>query len=519
MKTNYFLKRINRYLHRVFLAAFLLFPFCAKAQYSHLYYHCQRDTIIQDAETYYHGWWEFENSLTTQQIYNIANTILPVNKMLLYHFTDTPLQVVGLAILPPIIVTPGYSDDPYYYYDTTVLREYLYLCEAGADTTYELAKVRWLPADTSRFIKVVHTESRHLDPKMPFIQYVNGGYASPFDTFCCGGVPFSHITNVAEYYFENPITVTDSFYVGCSNISYDPYHSNTIAGNLYPQQRYLMATQGNTAAFLDCNGDTSDWYLHGINYSLWLQTRGKEGVCRIQWPAIIENHWSEYENYPMTASSYNPDGTYYISTPYIPLVFPIVIVDTTVPPRSYCPKVENLQVSSDSIGCINLSWDAFVNHRNGYDIFYGPRNLPESEWSTLYVENNFAQICDLDTNYFYQFRVAPVCDSLQNSAHWVTSSSIRPTSGATAEIADPSALARHTVLSPNPTTGIVHLHSDYVVTRLDLYDVQGRHLDNRSFPGLDTDLDLSPLPNGLYYLLITTSQGITTKQIIKRFTN
>ena len=55
-----------------------------------------------------------------------------------------------------------------------------------------------------------------------------------------------------------------------------------------------------------------------------------------------------------------------------------------------------------------------------------------------------------------------------------------------------------------------------VITRLDLYDVQGRHLDNRSFPGLDTNLDLSTLPNGLYYLIITPSQGITTKHIIKR---
>lgn len=128
----------------------------------------------------------------------------------------------------------------------------------------------------------------------------------------------------------------------------------------------------------------------------------------------------------------------------------------------------------------------------------------------------FAQVCGLDTNFFYQFRVTPVCDSLQNSARWVTSSSIRPTRGATADISEPSVLARHTILSPNPTTDIVHLHSDYVITRLDLYDVQGRHLDNRSFPGLDTNLDLSTLPNGLYYLIITTSQGITTKHIIKR---
>ena len=62
----------------------------------------------------------------------------------------------------------------------------------------------------------------------------------------------------------------------------------------------------------------------------------------------------------------------------------------------------------------------------------------------------------------------------------------------------------------------VHLHSDYVVTRLDLYDPQGRHLEFLSYPGLNTDLDLSRYPSGLYHLVITTSQGITTKQIIKK---
>jgi hypothetical protein len=239
-----------------------------------------------------------------------------------------------------------------------------------------------------------------------------------------------------------------------------------------------------------------------------------DDVCRIYWPAIIENHWLDYPNYP-----YNPmipDGTHYVQTPYIPLVFPIVMVDTTVPPRSYCPKVENLQLSSDSTGCINLSWDAFVGHRNGYDIYFGPSNVPQSQWNYLYVTNNFAQICDLNPNVFYQFRVAPVCDSLQNSAQWITSQPFQPGSSDSVAVTEPSLLARHTLLAPNPTTGKVHLHSDYVVTRLDLYDPQGHHLEFLSYPDLDTDLDLSHYPSGLYHLVITTSQGITTKQIIKK---
>ena len=506
------MKNILTFSRRTAFLVFLLTPLCPQAQYSHLYYHCQRDTIIRDAETYYHSWWEFENSLSTHQIYNLVNFVLPTNKLLLYHFSDTPLQVVGLAIMPPTIVPPAFSNDPYYYYDTTALREYLYLCEAGVDTTYELAKVRWFPADTQRFIKIINTESTNLDPTTSFLRYSNGMFFTPGDTVCCGGVPYTHITNVAEYYFESPITVTDSFYVGCSNISFDPFHPSTSEGRFYPQQHYITALQGVWREPVDCNGDTA---VQVSPYEIWWQPDSK-GVCRIQWPAIIENHWSDYGENPPSSDPYCYDGTFYVSSPYIPMVFPIVMVDTTVPPRSYCPKVENLQISSNTPGCIDLSWDAFVNHRNGYDIFYGPRNLPESEWNTLYVENNFAQVCDLDTNFFYQFRVAPVCDSLQNSAHWVTSSSMRPSGADSVAVVEPSALARHTILSPNPTSGSVHLHSDYVITHLDLYDADGRHLDNRTYPGFDTDFDLSTLAAGIYHLVITTSQGITAKQIIKQ---
>lgn len=505
------MKNIRTHLRNTFFVALLSVSFASQAQYSHLYYHCQRDTIIGDAETYYHSWWEFENSLFTQQIYRIVNCPLPTNKMLLYHFTPTPLQVVGLAFFPPLITPPGFSNDPYYYYDTTILREYLYLCEAGEDTTYELARVRWLPADTSRFIKFTHTESSNVDDKMDFLHYASIAQTSPFDTACCGGVPYTHITNVAEYYFDTPITVTDSFYVGCSNISYDPGHPSYSAGDLYPASRYITALMADVHP--NCNGDSAEWATTFM-YNYWYPTN-MEDVCRIFWPAIIENHWSDYGVDPYSRSML-PDGTFYVQTPYIPLVFPIVMVDTTVPPRSYCPKVENLQISSNDPGCIDLSWDAFVNHRNGYDISYGRVNEPQNQWSTLFVSTNFAHICDLDTHFFYMFRIAPVCDSTQNGAQWITSPIIRPIGNDTLAVAEPSALARHTSLSPNPTSGSVHLHSDYVVTRLDLYDTQGRHLDNHAYPGLDIDLDLSLYAPGLYHLVITTSQGITTKQIIKK---
>ena len=481
-----------------------------KAQYSHLYYHCQGDTVIYDAESYYHSWWAFEESLETQDIYHIRAAALPANKLLLYHFTDTPLQVVGLAIMPFPILPPAWSNDPYILYDTSVLREYLYLCEAGSGTTYELARVRWLPNDTSRFIKIRHTEPVDQTQELSFYNYCVQRPDPYSFHYCCGGVPFTRVTNVAEYYFEHPITVCDSFYVGCSNETFDTASSYDPGSTLRcPSHYYLMAMH--TEPF-DCKGNVNN----GSYY---------DPVCNIQWPAIFENHWDDFGVY---GNANNPDsssgdvfqilfnhGTFYTTTPYIPMVFPIVMVDTTVPPHSYCPAVENLQLTSYSPGCIDLSWDAFVNHRNGYEIFYGRRNQQESEWTTVFVQNNFAQLCDLDPRFFYEVRVIPVCDKDQNSAQWVVSAPFRPDGSSAVSVTEPSALSRHTTLSPNPTTGIVHIHSDYVITRLDIYDTEGRHLDFYAYPGRDADLDLSNYAPGLYHLVVSTPQGRTTKQVIK----
>ena len=502
----YFMKNNYIYFRRLFFAVLLLMPFSAQAQYSHLYYHCQRDTVIGDAETYYHSWWDFENSLQTQQIYHILNMPLAFNKVLLYHYTPTPLQVVGLAILPRPIVPPPFTDDPYYFYDTSAIREYLYLCEAGIDTTYELAKVRWLPADTSRFIKICHTELSGLSPNLPLWSYESRCIYENPSHICCGGDPYTNITHVAEYYFDQPITVSDSFYVGCSNISCTPGSGYNI-----PDQHYLVACQ--TGSY-DCNGDTINWYNPNSTDNPYLIPADVEPVCAIMWPAIVESHWNDYD--PMYHSDdWLPDGTYYGYVNEIPMVFPIVMVDTTVPPHSYCPSVENLQLASYSPGCIDLSWDAFVNHRSGYEIFYGRRNQPESEWTTRFTWNNFAQLCDLDPRFFYEVRVIPVCDKDQNSAQWVVSAPFRPDGSSAVSVTEPSALSRHTTLSPNPTTGIVHIHSDYVITRLDIYDTEGRHLDFYAYPGRDADLDLSNYAPGLYHLVISTPQGRTTKQIIK----
>ena len=74
-----------------------------------------------------------------------------------------------------------------------------------------------------------------------------------------------------------------------------------------------------------------------------------------------------------------------------------------------------------------------------------------------------------------------------------------------------SASSSQLVVYPNPTLGTIHI--DQAVRRVALFDASGRHIetiDNRS------DIDISQLPAGIYYLQILTATRLETVRILKQ---
>ncbi|MGV3696180.1 T9SS type A sorting domain-containing protein [Flavobacterium sp.] len=68
---------------------------------------------------------------------------------------------------------------------------------------------------------------------------------------------------------------------------------------------------------------------------------------------------------------------------------------------------------------------------------------------------------------------------------------------------------------PNPTTSIIHVDSEFEITSIELYDIQGRiletHLENES----KSTLDLSTKPKGIYFVKIKTEKGSKVEKIVK----
>ena len=68
-------------------------------------------------------------------------------------------------------------------------------------------------------------------------------------------------------------------------------------------------------------------------------------------------------------------------------------------------------------------------------------------------------------------------------------------------------------VSPNPTSGIVNINSNFNIKKVELYDVQGRVLETHI--GETKTIDISEKANGIYFLKITTEKGSKVEKVIK----
>ncbi|WP_162126296.1 T9SS type A sorting domain-containing protein [Flavobacterium phycosphaerae] len=76
-------------------------------------------------------------------------------------------------------------------------------------------------------------------------------------------------------------------------------------------------------------------------------------------------------------------------------------------------------------------------------------------------------------------------------------------------------LAAGVTLSPNPATHSVLVSSKQLLRSLQLFDVNGRQLLTQLSNGLQDTLALSGYANGIYFLKVTTANGVMTEKIIK----
>ena len=72
-------------------------------------------------------------------------------------------------------------------------------------------------------------------------------------------------------------------------------------------------------------------------------------------------------------------------------------------------------------------------------------------------------------------------------------------------------------LYPNPVKNIIHVRTPgESISELELYDMQMRLLNKQSVNGTQTQLNISSVPAGIYFIRAATAQEVYVERIIKR---
>ena len=478
-----------------------------QAQYSDLYYHRVGDTIEWRSEIGYYTWWGwqelYENQLPASAYFNNAPhawsgdlTQVSDSGILLERFyTPTPLKIIGIAG----VATRGYRENVGYGQpmrwvmdtDTTSRKDYFLIYDAIGDSFPLVAQTEWTPTDTMR---TLHIKLR---------QYPR---TTNYDTTCCGGgLLMEYYLPLKEYYFDNPVYVEDSFYVGGT-------YFGGINNYTSPDTYYAGSSFGLFHRLCDENFQQE---LHDVVYPSLTNGCIPIGMPLLKFKGLVGRDVTFY------------DYGYFSSAPwrwFMPIegvfimVYPIVEVDTTVPPAWACDPIANVQVTQSGTSA-TVTWDGFPNY-SSILLRYGKASFPQSEWTEIDVTGNtLYTLTDLQPVSFYSVTLKAECDTSKKETPWsapVTFYVASDTSGGGTEGVDGATLlSQLTFMSPNPAKDEVTVTSSFNLTAIDIWTADGVMVYHGFRSGHDTTLDVSWLRAGTYIISIHTHNGTTHKRLIK----
>ena len=276
------------------------------AQYSNLYYHIVGDTIMQTPNNGYLPFWGFYNTISDgMPIFDGSCNGTYAQEF----YTSTPIRILGVAAA----IESWTTQPPITRVDTTYLPEYFKIYQGfGKDgQPIEVASVEWRDLSNRRYL--------HLDGNFDnIVNYSNPcftGIGGLDTTQCCCVGAKSKTFWLNEFYLDNAITIVDTFYVGIV-INNTVYIPNLDPADYRTTTRCAMIAT--SSASPHCGGT----------------------------PCILcTNNFLQY--------SYFDSAFYRVPGNFVLIMYPIIELDTTVPPQDYCPDtIANLVIQPTSATCL-----------------------------------------------------------------------------------------------------------------------------------------------------------------------
>lgn len=289
-----------------------------------------------------------------------------------------------------------------------------------------------------------------------------------------------------EYYFDQPITVEDSFYVGVT---------------LHPDTTLPIGEDVTSFITFELN------CYYNICQSIW--------NCHCT-PTSYNFPALKYRYRLLTQIKSSPEDSYqYIGTLHewrdtaiksCLMVFPIVKYGSVF---ANCTPVEGLRTIKQEGATFYFEWsDSTMSHR-GWEFTYVPEgSSPDGGTAVECSEANAS--ATVEPGIQYRAYVRPRCVA-NRYGDWGTGVpfcyNCQP--GATGDVE--ATVSVH----PNPTSSVVEVVSPNNIQRIEVYDSRGTIVSTATGNGGNTRIDLSPYADGLYLIKILTPEGTATKQVMK----
>jgi hypothetical protein len=159
---------------------------------------------------------------------------------------------------------------------------------------------------------------------------------------------------------------------------------------------------------------------------------------------------------------------------------------------------------------ISITWDANANV-SSWNVRYRPEN---GEWTSATSQNSSYTITGLTGNTTYEIQVQANCGN-GNFSDWSG-----PLMVTTKNVGIANWLENSVVLFPNPAKEVVNVLCTMNNVQLDgelhLFDVYGKLLQIVPITAETTQINVSGLADGMYFVRVATEEGAVTKTFVKK---
>lgn len=386
----------------------------------------QLDTILPDECTYFHMC-HFLDALGTYHPpfrYYFFGEDSAQRDFSWFYQTDTTINIIGIA------VALRYPYAANYYLGSVVSAPItVSLYNAEVDGLVRVAEGQVDIFQTTRWMKLTTVN----------------GWTGEMETM---------VIPIQEVYFDKPVTETDSFYVGFSNLRYGH----------------------------------SPLYIEYANLRTYWTPYACTKACSYFGP---EERWR-----------YQPFGEH-------PFIFPII--DSTGWHQRcvdfVCPGIDEVSVSA---GSAIVRWECDTLQQSRWQVSYGPEGTPPGGGRVLECRERYTLLYGVSDTVRYVAYVRGYCTECDKWGEWSEGIGVYVGELGAESVKD----ARRVDVVPNPASGRFEVRSGMEIVGVEVHDARGVAVARSEAKGYRAELDASGWPAGVYIVTVRTRGGEERRSLV-----